>query len=60
MATAKEKMRQIIDLQPEDATFDEIMRELAFERMIERGLKDSREGRVISSDEMARRIRTWQ
>lgn len=60
MATAKEKMRQLIDLQPEDATFDEIMRELAFERMIERGLKDSREGRVISGDEMARRIRTWQ
>jgi predicted transcriptional regulator len=37
--------------QPDDATYEEIMRELAFERMIERGLSDSRAGRVISDDE---------
>jgi predicted transcriptional regulator len=53
-------MAEIIQEQPEDATYEEIMRELAFERMVERGLADSRTGRVISNDEMARRIRTWQ
>jgi predicted transcriptional regulator len=41
-------------------TYEEIMRELAFERMVERGLKDSAAGRVISNEEMGRRIRTWQ
>jgi len=36
------------------------MRELAFEKMIERGLDDSRNERVISDEEMERRIHTWQ
>lgn len=53
-------MTQVIQSQPEDATYEEIMRELAFERMIERGLVDSRSGRVISNEDMERRIRTWQ
>jgi predicted transcriptional regulator len=60
MANAKEKMTEVILSQPEDATYEEIMRELAFERMIARGLEDSRQGRVVSNDEMQRRIRTWQ
>lgn len=36
------------------------MRELAFECMIQRCLKDSREDRVISNEEMKHRIRSWQ
>ena len=60
MPNIKEKMAEVIQSQPEDATYEEIMRELAFERMIERGLDDSRSGRVISNEDMERRIRTWQ
>ena len=60
MTTTKTKMAEIIQEQPEDATYEEIMRELAFNRMIERGLTDSRAGKVISNEEMDRRIRTWQ
>ena len=51
-------MAEIIQEQPEDATYEEIMRDLAFERMVERGLEDSRTGRVISNEEMARQIRS--
>lgn len=58
--TVKEKITAVILSQPEDASYDEIMRELAFERMVDRGLADVRAGRVISNDEMAGRIRTWQ
>jgi predicted transcriptional regulator len=58
--TVKEKITQVVLSQPEDASYDEIMRELAFERMVDRGLEDVRAGRVISNDEMAARIRTWQ
>ncbi|MBN1761836.1 MAG: hypothetical protein JW878_01985 [Methanomicrobia archaeon] len=57
MSALKARMTEIIQGLPEDATYEEIMRELAFERMIERGLIDSRTGRVISNEEMARRIR---
>lgn len=59
MPTAKQKISEVIQSQPDDATYEEIMRELAFERMIARGLEDSREGRVVSNDEMQRRIRSW-
>lgn len=57
---AKEIMTQIIASQPEDASYEEIMRELSFERMIERGIEDIKKGRVISHQNMKHRIRTWQ
>ena len=60
MSSVKEKMTGIIQSQPEDATYEEIMRKLAFERMVTRGLDDSRQGRVLSNSEMERQIRTWQ
>ncbi len=60
MSAVKERMTEVILEQPEDSSYEEILRELAFEHMIERGLKDSREGKVISSEEMSSRIKTWQ
>jgi len=60
MHSTKEQMIKIIQEQPEDSSYDEILRELAFSRMIERGLADSDAGRVISNEEMKRRIRSWQ
>ncbi len=58
--TTKEQMKELIEQQPDDASYDEIMRELAFARMVNRGLADAREGRVISNEEMGKRIRLWQ
>lgn len=60
MSNVKAKMTEVIQSQPEDASYEEIMRELAFERMVERGLEDSRSGLVISNEETGKRIRTWQ
>jgi len=60
MAIAKDLMAKIIQEQPEDASYEEIMRELAFERMVERGLEDSRKGRTCGNEEMEQRIRSWQ
>jgi predicted transcriptional regulator len=59
MISAKEQMIHIIHNQPEDSSYDEILRELAFHRMIEKGLTDSSMGRTISNEEMERRIRKW-
>ena len=59
MSTAKEQITQLVQLQPDDSSYDEIMRELAFHLMIERGLKDSDEGRTISNEEVELRIKTW-
>ena len=59
MATAKEQITQLIQQLPDDSSYDEIVRELAFHAMIERGLKSSDEERTISNDQMRARINTW-
>ncbi len=56
----KERMKEVIASQPDDASYEEILRELAFEHMIERGLMDASQGRVIDNEAMKHRIRSWQ
>jgi predicted transcriptional regulator len=53
-------MVEMINEQPEDSAYDEILRELAFKRMVDRGLDDARSGRIVSNEDVARRIRAWQ
>ena len=53
-------MVKLIQGQPDDSSYDEILHELAFARMVEPGLSDSKTGRTISNEEMKRRIQTWQ
>jgi hypothetical protein len=60
MSKAKEELTKLIEEQPDDSSREEIVRELAFHVMVERGLADSEARRVISNNEMARRIRSWQ
>jgi predicted transcriptional regulator len=60
MATAKEELTKLIQDQPDDSSYDEILRELAFNLLVQRGLKDSDEGKTISNDEMGRRIQSWR
>jgi hypothetical protein len=60
MSTAKEELTRLIQAQPDDSSREEIVRELAFHVMVERGLADSDAKRVISNEAMARRIRSWQ
>lgn len=58
--SAKSLLRDVIEAQPEDASYDEIMRELAFERMVERGMADVRTGRFVSHAEALEKIRSWR
>jgi predicted transcriptional regulator len=53
-------MTEITARQPEDSSYDEILRELAFDRMAERGLEDADAGRTMSDDEIKRKIDSWQ
>ena len=56
MSSVKERMIAIVNDQPDDSSFDEILRELAFDRMIQRGLDDADNGRVISNEEMKKKV----
>jgi hypothetical protein len=60
MPSVKEQITHIVQEQPEDSSYDEILRELALARMIERGLENSQAHRTISDEEMKQRMRTWQ
>jgi hypothetical protein len=56
----KEYMTQIIQSQPEDSSYEEILKELAFSRMVERGMADSNAKRTISNIEMKQKIESWR
>lgn len=56
MTPAKKHIIDIVKQQPDDSTYDKILRELALARMIEKGLQDSNSGRLIDNAEMGRRI----
>ncbi len=59
MTAPKQEAKKIIDSLPEDTSYDEILKELAFDRMIQRGLKDSKENKTISNQDMGKKIKKW-
>jgi predicted transcriptional regulator len=59
MSTAKQEVRRPLDEIPDDATFEDIQYHIYAREKIERGLKDVDEGRVVSEEEMARRMQKW-
>ncbi len=56
MSNVKEKVIEVVRSQPDDAIYEEIIR-VVFERMVDRGMEDSRAGRLISNEDMERWIR---
>jgi predicted transcriptional regulator len=58
--SAKDAVVAIVSGMPEDSTYDEILEEPVFNRMVERGLADADAGRVISDEEMKRTIDSWR
>jgi len=60
MSPVKESMIDIIGRQPDDSTYDEILRELAFARMIQRGLDDAAAGRTHTGEDVAKAIESWR
>jgi hypothetical protein len=50
--TLKDEAKAAIDRLPDDATWDDVLYALEFRRAVERGLADSRAGRVVSFEEV--------
>jgi len=57
---AKQNAEKIIQSLPDDSSYNEILKELAFAKMIEQGLDDSENNRIISNEEMEQKILQWQ
>ena len=58
--TVKELLIRRIRELPEDSTQEEILRELLFYGMVDRGLAQSQRGEGITSEELKRRIDSWR
>jgi len=57
--TGKDKVRAILEELPDDSTFDDVLHELAFARMIEKGIADADAGRVKGLAEVRRIVESW-
>lgn len=57
--TAKETVRQILDELPDDASLEDIQYRMYVHQKVNKGLKDLEEGRVVSHEEVKRRMRKW-
>ena len=49
MSTAKEQITELVKKQPDDSSYDDVIRVLVFDLMVKRGVKDSDDGRTISN-----------
>jgi predicted transcriptional regulator len=58
--TPKDQLRRVIEERPDDSSFEEIIKELAFAAMVERGLTDARASRTITHEEMRQTLESWQ
>ena len=59
METAKEEVRQILDSLPDDATLEDIQYRIYVRQAITAGLRDIDQGRVVSQEEVERRMSRW-
>ena len=59
MATAKEQVQKILDQLPDNSSFEDIQYHIWVREKTERGLKDIEEGRVLTQDEVERRMSRW-
>ncbi len=60
MSTAKDQIKQILDSQPEDSSYDDILRELVFKRVVSKGMSDQKNGNITSNEDMEKNIKEWQ
>ncbi|MCI0495363.1 hypothetical protein L0Z72_10190 [candidate division KSB1 bacterium] len=59
MITAKEQVRKILDVIPDDVTFEDIQYHIYVREKIERGLRDIEEGRILTQEEVEQRMAKW-
>jgi len=59
VSTAKEEIRKMLDKIPDDASLEDIQYHIYVRQKVEHGLKDVKDGRTISQEEIERRMSKW-
>ena len=59
MTVVKEQVVEMVERLPDDFTIDDILDEIYFKSQVDAGLKELDEGKVISHEEVERRLSKW-
>lgn len=59
MGSAKEEVRRILEVIPDNASFEDIQYHIYVREKIERGLEDVKNGKLLSQEEVEQRMRQW-
>ncbi len=59
MKTARKEVRKILDQIPDDASLEDIQYHIYVCQKIERGLQDMDDGRVLSREQVEKRMSRW-
>ncbi|MCZ6769143.1 MAG: hypothetical protein O7D93_07845 [Acidobacteria bacterium] len=59
MKNAKKEVRKILDQIPDDASLEDIQYHIYVCQKIERGLQDIDDGRVLSQEQIEKRMSRW-
>ncbi len=59
MESVKQSAIKLIEQLPDESSLEDIMEKLLFLQKVEEGLEDIRRGRVISHDEVKKRLARW-
>ena len=57
--TIKEIALKIINDLPEDASYDEVIAEIQFRKMVELGILDSKNDKITSATDLRQEISKW-
>jgi predicted transcriptional regulator len=55
----KDKVKKTIDRLPDNFTVDQLVEELVVLNKIEEGLKDVEQGKVFTTDQVKKELKTW-
>ena len=59
MGSAKEEVRRILELIPDNASFEDIQYHIYVREKIQRGLDDVKNAKLLSQDGVEQRLRKW-
>jgi predicted transcriptional regulator len=59
MSTAKEDVRKMLDRLPDDSSLEDIQYHIYVREKIEHGLEDIETGRLLTQEEVERRMSKW-
>jgi len=59
MATAKKQVQELLEALPDDASFEDIQYQIYVRQQVQRGLDDVQAGRVVSHEEVQKRLAKW-